>query len=178
MEASTGFATNALTLTQTGGVVSNTVYVRIANVATATNFSTTIANVSGSVSTNLTVSGSVTAAGTPSVAVSPTSATGLTNYVGQASAPTNYTVTGTNLVSNLVVTASTNAIEVSTNSSTGFTNTFSLAPSGDGTLSNTVYVRISAAASAGAVNGSVSNVSGSASNNFTVSGTVTQPALT
>jgi len=176
--ASTGFATNALTLTQTGGVVSNTVYVRIANVATATNFSTTIANVSGSVSTNLTVSGSVTAAGTPSVAVSPTSATGLTNYVGQPSATTNYTVTGTNLVSNLVVTASTNVIEVSTNSSTGFTNSFSLAPAGDGTLSNTVYVRISAAASAGAVNGSVSNVSGSASNNFTVSGTVTQPALT
>ncbi|NDA26746.1 MAG: hypothetical protein EBZ05_07915, partial [Verrucomicrobia bacterium] len=120
----------------------------------------------------------VTAAGTPSVAVSPTSATGLTNYVGQPSATTNYTVTGTNLVSNLVVTASTNAIEVSTNSSTGFTNSFSLAPAGDGTLSNTVYVRISAAASAGAVNGSVSNVSGSASNNFTVSGTVTQPALT
>ena len=59
--ASTGFATNALTLIQTGGVVSNTVYVRIANVATATNFSTTIANDSGTASSNLTVSGSVTA---------------------------------------------------------------------------------------------------------------------
>ena len=120
----------------------------------------------------------VTSAGTPSVAVSPTSATGLTNYVGQPSATTNYTVTGTNLVSNLVVTASTNVIEVSTNSSTGFTNTFSLAPSGDGTLSNTVYVRVSASAPVGAVSGTVRNVSGSASNNFTVSGTVTTPALT
>jgi len=120
----------------------------------------------------------VTAASAPFVTVSPVSATGLTNYVGQASAPTNYTVTGTNLVSNLVVTASTNAIEVSTNSSTGFTNSFSLAPSGSGTLSNTVYVRISALAPAGAVSATVGNVSGLASNNFTVSGTVTQPALT
>jgi hypothetical protein len=177
--ASSGFATNALTLTQTGGVVSNTVYVRIANVATATNFSTTIANVSGTASNNLTVSGSVTAVGTPSVIVFPTSATGLTNYVGQVSAPTNYTVTGTNLGgTNLVVTASTNAIEVSTNSSTGYTNSFSLAPSVDGTLTNVVYVRISALAPAGAVSAMVSNVSGAASNNFTVSGTVTQPALT
>jgi len=177
--ASSGFATNALTLTQTGGVVSNTVYVRIANVATATNFSTTIANVSGTASNNLTVSGSVTAVGAPSVIVSPTSATGLTNYVGQVSASTNYTVTGANLGgTNLVVTASTNAIEVSTNSSTGYTNSFSLAPSVDGTLTNTVYVRISALAPAGAVSATVGNVSGVASNNFTVSGTVTQPALT
>ena len=119
----------------------------------------------------------VVAVGAPSVTVSPTSATGLTNYVGQASAPTNYTVTGTNLASDLVVTASTNAIEVSTNSSTGFTNSFSLAPSGSGTLSNTVYVRISALAPAGAVSATVGNVSGVASNNFTVSGTVTTPAL-
>ena len=120
-----------------------------------------------------------TAAGTPSVLVSPTSATGLTNYVGQVSASTNYTVTGANLGgTNLVVTASTNAIEVSTNSSTGFTNSFSLAPSVDGTLTNTVYVRISALAPAGAVSAIVSNVSGVASNNFTISGTVTQPALT
>jgi len=120
-----------------------------------------------------------TVAGTPSVIVSPASATGLTNYVGQVSASTNYTVTGANLGgTNLVVTASTNAIEVSTNSSTGFTNTFSLAPSVDGTLSNTVYVRVSSSAPVGAVNGTVSNVSGSASNNFTISGTVTKPALT
>jgi len=120
-----------------------------------------------------------TAANAPSLSLSPTSATGLTNYAGQASASTNYTVTGTNLSgTNLVVTASTNAIEVSTNASTGFTNTFSLAPSGDGTLSNTVYVRVSASAPVGAVSGTVRNVSGSASNNFTVSGTVTTPALT
>ena len=119
------------------------------------------------------------AAGAPSVTVSPTSATGLTNYVGQVSASTNYTVTGTNLGgTNLVVTASTNAIEVSTNSSTGYTNSFTLAPSVDGTLTNVVYVRISALAPAGAVSASVGNVSGVASNNFAVSGTVTQPALT
>jgi hypothetical protein len=135
--------------------------------------------VSGQTAATSATNFTVTAAGTPAVNVSPTSATGLTNYVGQASAPTNYTVTGTNLGgTNLVVTASTNAIEVSTNSSTGFTNSFSLAPSVDGTLTNTVYVRISSSAPAGAVNATVSNVSGVASNNFAVSGAVTTPVLT
>ena len=167
------------TITQSGGSASGTISVRIA-AATAQGSpsgNVTLAS-TGATTANLAVSGTVTAAGTPSVTVSPTSATGLTNYVGQVSASTNYTVTGTNLVSDLVVTASTNAIEVSTNSSTGFTNSFSLAPSGSGTLSNTVYVRISALAPAGAVSATVGNVSGVASNNFTVSGTVTQPALT
>jgi len=186
--APTGFevATNGTdfaaskTLTQTAGAVSGTISVRIAaSTAQGTLASANVTLVSGATSGNVAVSGTVTAAGTPSVIVSPASATGLTNYVGQASAPTNYTVTGTNLGgTNLVVTASTNAIEVSTNSSTGYTNSFSLAPSVDGALTNTVYVRISALAPAGAVSATVSNVSGVASNNFTVSGTVTQPALT
>jgi len=167
------------TITQSGGSASGTISVRIA-AATAQGSpsgNVTLAS-TGATTANVAVSGTVTAAGAPSVTVSPTSATGLTNYVGEVSASTNYTVTGTNLVSDLVVTASTNAIEVSTNSSTGFTNSFSLAPSGSGTLSNTVYVRISALAPAGAVSATVGNVSGVASNNFTVSGTVTQPALT
>jgi hypothetical protein len=186
--APTGFevATNGTdfaaskTLTQTAGAVSGTISVRIAaSTAQGTLASANVTLVSGATSGNVAVSGTVTAAGTPSVIVSPTSATGLTNYVGQVSASTNYTVTGTNLGgTNLVVTASTNAIEVSTNSSTGYTNSFSLAPSVDGTLTNTVYVRISALAPAGAVSATVGNVSGVASNNFTVSGTVTTPALT
>jgi hypothetical protein len=120
----------------------------------------------------------VTAPSAPTVTVTPASATGLTSYAGQVSTSTNYTVTGANLgATNLVLTVSTNAIEVSTNSSTGFTNTLSLAPS-SGALSNTVYVRMSALAPVGAVSGTVSNVSGSASSDFTVSGTVTAPALT
>jgi hypothetical protein len=158
----TASTATSITATVPSGATSGKITVEVAGQTTATS------------ATDFTV----VAAGAPSVTVSPTSATGLTNYVGQVSAPTNYTVTGTNLVSDLVVTASTNAIEVSTNSSTGFTNSFSLAPSGSGTLSNTVYVRISALAPAGAVSATVGNVSGVASNNFTVSGTVTQPAIT
>jgi hypothetical protein len=175
----TSFASNQ-TLTQSGGTLaSKTISVRIAAVAAQGSPSGNVTLAStGATTANVAVSGTVTAAGAPSVTVYPTSATGLTNYVGQVSASTNYTVTGTNLVSNLVVTASTNAIEVSTNSATGFTNSFSLTPSGDGTLTNTVYIRISASATVGAVSGTVSNVSGVASNNFTISGTVTQPALT
>lgn len=158
----TASTATSITATVPSGATSGKITVEVAGQTTATS------------ATDFTV----VAAGAPSVTVSPTSATGLTNYVGQVSASTNYTVTGTNLVSDLVVTSSTNAIEVSTNSSTGFTNSFSLAPSGSGTLSNTVYVRISALAPAGAVSATVGNVSGVASNNFTVSGTVTQPALT
>ena len=121
----------------------------------------------------------VTAAGAPAVNLSPTSVSGLTNFLGYPSAATNYTVTGTNLGgTNLVVTASTNAIEVSTNSSTGFTNTLTLAPAGDGTLTNTLYVRVSALASSGLLSASVNHVSGTASNTLAVSGTVTTPALT
>jgi len=159
----TASSATSITATVPGGATTGKITVEVSGQTTATS------------ATDFTV----TAANAPSLSLSPTSATGLTNYAGQASASTNYTVTGTNLGgTNLVVTASTNAIEVSTNASTGFTNTFSLAPSGDGTLSNTVYVRVSASAPAGAVNGTVSNVSGSASNNFTISGTVTKPALT
>jgi hypothetical protein len=158
----TASTATSITATVPSGATSGKITVEVAGQTTATS------------ATDFTV----VAAGAPLVAVSPTSATGLTNYVGQVSASTNYTVTGTNLVSDLVVTASTNAIEVSTNSSTGFTNSFSLAPSGDGTVTKAVYVRISSSAPAGPVNATVSNVSGVASNNFTVSGTVTQPALT
>ena len=120
----------------------------------------------------------VTVLGGPSVSLSPSGITGLTNLAGQASAATNYTVTGTNLGgTNLVVTASTNTIEVSTNSSTGFTNTLSLAPTGDGTLTNTLWVRVSAEAVPGAVSGTVSHVSGVASADLSVSGTAATPAL-
>ena len=98
--ASSGFATNALTLTQTGGVVSNTVYLRIGTNSTATNISSTISHVSGSASTNLTVSGTISQAGQPPVVTS-------TNFPGQVNvffsnaisasgSPTNYTlVSGT-----------------------------------------------------------------------------------
>lgn len=158
--ASTG---TSITATVPAGAMTGKITVEVAGQTTATS----------------TTDFTVTAAGAPQVSLSPASVSGLTNFVGYASAATNYTVTGTNLGgTNLLVTASTNAIEVSTNSSTGYTNSFSLAPSVDGTLSNTVYVRISASAPVGAVSGTVSNVSGSASNNFTISGTVTQPALT
>jgi hypothetical protein len=120
----------------------------------------------------------VTVLGGPSLSLSPSGITGLTNFAGQASASTNYTVTGTNLGgTNLVVTASTNAIEVSTNASTGFTNTLTLAPAGDGTLTNTLWVRVSAEAVPGAVSGTISHVSGAASAVLSVSGTAATPAL-
>lgn len=56
--ASSGFSTNSIPFVPVGGVVSNTIYVRVTN-ATATNYSGTITNASGLASANLPVSGTI-----------------------------------------------------------------------------------------------------------------------
>jgi len=182
-EVSTDGATygTSRTVAPTTGSVNATIFVRLSAAAVAGtpsgNVTVTSAN-SEVTARNVAVSGTVTAANLPAISLAPTSASGLTNYLGYPSASTNYTVTGTNLGStNLVVTASTNAIEVSTNATTGFTNTLTFAPTA-GVVSNTVFVRLSTNAPAGAVSATVANVSSTASQNFTVSGTVTTPPLT
>ena len=98
--ASSGFATNALTLTQTGGVVSNTVYVRIGTNSTATNISSTISHVSGSASTNLTVSGTISQAGQPPVVTS-------TNFLGQVNVPFSQTIPASGSPTNFTLVSGT-----------------------------------------------------------------------
>ena len=112
---------------------------------------------------------------TPTITLNPTSLTGLTTTTGANSSVTNYTVTGTNLgATNVTVTPNSSLIEISTNASSGFaTNALNLTQTG-GVVSNTVYVRIASNSEATNINSTISHVSGSASTNLTVSGTINQ----
>jgi len=141
--ASSGFATNALTLTQTGGVVSNTVYVRIGTNSTATNISSTISHVSGSASTNLTVSGTISQAGQPPVVTS-------TNFLGQVNvffsnaisasgSPTNFTLVSGTLPGGLTFNSNNGTITgTPTNATVGTNNLTVTAANTNGTSSNTI----------------------------------------
>jgi len=111
----------------------------------------------------------------PTITLNPTSLSGLTTTTGANSSVTNYTVMGANLgTTNIIVTPNSSLIEVSTNASSGFaTNALTLTQTG-GVVSNTVYVRIASNSEATNINSTISHVSGSASTNLTVTGTVSQ----
>jgi hypothetical protein len=111
--ASTGF-TNALPLAPTAGVVSNTVYVRIANVGTTNSLNSSISHVWGSVSTNLPVTGTISQGGTPPVVTAATingtvGVSMATNVIASGS-PTNYSILAGTMPGGLSLTAGTGAI--------------------------------------------------------------------
>jgi hypothetical protein len=176
--ASTGFATNSLALAPTAGVVSNTVYVRIANVATATNFSSSISHVSGSATTNLPVSGTVNAAGVASVSVTGGTLTAFSTVAGTASAAQSFSVSGSNLTSDITVTAPT-GFEVSTDA-LSYASSKTLSKVSGTVAPTTISVRIAATTAVGALASANVTVAatGVTTANVAVSGTVTQPALT
>ena len=112
-DASTGF-TNALNLAPSAGVVSNTVYVRIANVATTNSFSSSISHVWGSVSTNLPVTGTVSQGGVAPVVTAATingtvGVSMATNVIASGS-PTNYSILAGTMPGGLSLAAGTGAI--------------------------------------------------------------------
>jgi len=93
---------------------------------------------------------------------------------GTASAAQSFTVTGTNLTAAISVSAPT-GFEVSTDNQVTYVTSTNIAQSG-GVVSNSVFVRIAAAASAGALSGNVTLAStGATGVNVLVSGTVTGP---
>jgi endonuclease G len=107
----------------------------------------------------------------PSLSLSSSSLTGFTSVSGTASASQSYTVSGSNLTSNVVVTAPA-GYEVSLDNST-FGGSKTLVPTSGSLSGVTVYVRLSASAATGAVNGTVTHVGGGATTqNLTVSGNV------
>jgi len=111
--ASTGF-TNALPLAPTAGVVSNTVYVRIANVGTTNSLNSSISHVWGGVSTNLLVTGTISQGGTPPVVTAATingtvGVNMVTNVIASGS-PTNYSILAGTMPGGLSLTAGTGAI--------------------------------------------------------------------
>jgi hypothetical protein len=107
------------------------------------------------------------------LSVSPTSLSGF-EAVGGVSASTAQTVAviGSNLQSNVTVTTTT-GFEVSTSNNGSYSSSLTLTPS-NGSLRQTLYVRLSSNATPGNINGSMTIASGSTSASVTLSGYATQ----
>ncbi len=116
-----------------------------------------------------TVTFTAVAVATPVVSGSVSSLSSFTSCQGSVSSEQNFTVSGTDLTSNVTVTAPT-GFEVSLTSGSGFASSVIITASG--TLSSTsVYVRMATSAT-GTPSGNVTVVSGAASQNVAVAGTV------
>lgn len=112
-------------------------------------------------------------AGVPTLTTSTGSLNIATTVTGTASASSSYTITGANLTADPVVTAPTN-LEVSTNN-TNFFPSLTLPRTGNNLTGGTVtiYVRLTAAATAGIYSGNVTNaVTGGTTKNVSVNGKV------
>lgn len=118
------------------------------------------------------VSGDVvtSSSNTPAITNSVSSLSAFTSCQGAVSTEQNFTVSGIDLTSNITVTAPT-GYELSLTAGGTFTTSVSITASG--TLSATpVYVRMATSAT-GSPNGNITVVSGTASQNVAVTGTVT-----
>lgn len=110
-----------------------------------------------------------TAAAAPAITNSVSSLSAFTSCQGSVSTEQTFSVSGTDLTTNVVVTAPT-GYEVSSTSGSGYAASITINASG--TLSaTTVYVRMASTAT-GTPSGNVTVVSGSASQNVAVTGTV------
>jgi endonuclease G len=135
----------------------------------------------GTISVSSTSNGTDTSAETftignptsPSLTLSKTSLSGFSTTAGTASASQSYTVNGTGLTADVVVTAPA-GYELSLDN-VSFAGTQTLVPV-NGNISAVVYVRLSASAQVGSSTLTITDVGGGvASQNVTVSGTVSSP---
>ncbi len=112
----------------------------------------------------------------PTLTVAPTELNGF-QYTFQAgpSEAQNIAVTGSDLQENVTVTA-TEDFEVSTTADGTYSNTLSLTPT-DGSVSQTLYVRMKAGLSVGSYTGTVSLTCGELSQSVTLSGTVSEQPI-
>ena len=107
----------------------------------------------------------------PTLSISNPSATLTSNCSGVTSLPTTFGVTGSNLTSGVTVSAPT-GFEVSTSSNTSYASSLSLTPSGSNTVSSTLYIRLTSAATNG-VSGTITALSTGATNaTATISSTI------
>jgi hypothetical protein len=170
---------SSLTLPNSNGGLTGqpvTIYVRQSAVAPlGTNSATIQISATGATSSTVNVSGTVNPP-VPSIVPSTTSLTGFSAYVGNPSPAQNFNVSGVNLVANVTATAPA-GYEISLNNIT-FAPSLILPQSG-GTLINQpvyIYVRITAAAPLGPVNGTLTLTSTNAvTQNVSLSGMVTVP---
>jgi hypothetical protein len=154
--ASQGTFASSVTVTQSGGTASGTVYVRLASGLTPDSYTgnATITS-SGADSKTVGLSGTVTAAD-PQITV--TAFLDDLNYVisvGGPSAEDTFTVSGLFLDADVSVTAPSN-FEVSLTSAEGFAGSVTISPDQSGTVaSTTVYVRLAAGLTAGNYTGDI-----------------------
>ncbi|GAB3977135.1 hypothetical protein GCM10028806_37970 [Spirosoma terrae] len=160
--------TPTLSIAPASGSISQPIYARLSTSATSGAFSGTITNTASStLSASVTVSGQVNAPSAPVLTAAPTTLPGFTATQGIPSAEQSYTLTTANLAADITVTAPA-GVEVSSTSGSGFGPSITIPAA---TASPVVYARLTAA-SAGLINGTITNVSSSLTANVSVTGTV------
>lgn len=166
-------------LTPTSGSLNQTVHVRMTG-ASAGSISGNITHSGGGATTvNLAVTGTVNP---PPPVITVTSGTtplnlGTTSQ-GVAGTPASYTVSGVNLTANVFVSAPA-GVEVSTTAGSGYATSIQLTQTGGTLATTTVYARISASATQGAISGNLAHTTtGGTPVNLAVTGTVTAPVPT
>lgn len=110
------------------------------------------------------------ASATPAITNSVSSLSAFTSCQGSVSTEQTFSVSGTDLTTNVVVTAPA-GYEVSSTSGSGYAPSITLTPASGSLSATTVYVRMATSAS-GNPSGNITVVSGSASQNVAVTGTV------
>jgi hypothetical protein len=181
--APTSFAISddSITFTETlsfapvnGALVAKTLYVRLAtNAPLGASSGTVTHSGGGAVGQNLSVAGTVIQ---PQLTLSTNFLGGLSTRVGVASASQSYTVSGTELTGGLTVTGP-GGFEISTDN-ISFSDSLLLLPNAGLLGSQTIHVRISAAAGAGNLSGNISHTGGDAlSQTLSLGGEVVQPSL-
>ncbi|MFD1143105.1 cellulose binding domain-containing protein [Larkinella insperata] len=122
---------------------------------------------------DLSVTATIQGGGTPTpvLSINPTALTGLTTSEGTPSVPRSYTVSGSNLAADVVVKAPA-GFEISTGST--YTTTLTLPVANSAVAATAINVRLTGTAQ-GTFSGTITNASGSASADVSVSGTVFDP---
>ncbi len=163
------------TVTASSGSASATIYVRLTG-TTAGAYAGNATNVSSSASASVAVTGNTTG-----LTVSPISLSGFSTTQGTASTAQSYTLTGAGLTGSVTVTPPAGYQVSQTSATTGFAadGTAITVTQANATSGRTIYVRLSAAASAGTITGDITNATaGGATQRVAVTGTVAAPAPT
>jgi len=171
-------ATNPITLTQSGGTVTSTIYVRLASGLAVNTYSGNItATSTGATTQNVAVSGEVIQ---PVITLTPTSLTGLDYVFGSGpSAEQTFAASGVNLSGNIILSAPTN-FEISESSGSGFGTTVTLTPISETVLATTIYVRLASGLAVNTYGPSniTANSNFATTKNVAVSGEVTAASST
>ncbi len=137
-----------------------------------------IFDVANSTANDLAITGTVTQVSNPTITLNPTTLNAFTTTQNTPSATQSYTVTGANLSTDITVSAPTGFEISQTSATSGFATTQTLTQTSGSVAATTIYARLTGA-SLGTPSGDITHVSGTASQNMAVTGTVAnQPVIT